>query len=155
MSFSILYVGKRISRDLYRWQLALRRCWHGSSWAALYIVCMYLYLYVCMYICIECGVYIYIRIHAHAHTHTHTHTHTYKSIFIRGSRLSGGAGAGVRGALCKTRVSLDEPTWGVNEAVERMRVPSTLQHAATRCNTLQHAATRCNMPEHSALCYSA
>lgn len=35
--------------------------------------------------------------------------------------LSGGAGAGGRGAMCKTRVGADEPTWGMNEAVERMK----------------------------------
>jgi hypothetical protein len=35
--------------------------------------------------------------------------------------LSGGAGAGMRGSRCKTRVGADEPTWGLNEAVERMR----------------------------------
>ena len=36
-------------------------------------------------------------------------------------RLSGTAGAGVRGSLCKTKLGDGEPTWGLNEAVERMR----------------------------------
>ena len=36
-------------------------------------------------------------------------------------RLSGAAGAGVRGSLCKTKLGDGEPTWGMNEAVERMR----------------------------------
>ena len=35
--------------------------------------------------------------------------------------LSGGAGAGMRGARCKTRVGAGEPTWGMNEAVERIK----------------------------------
>ena len=105
---------------------------------------MYVSVFVCGYVYMYRTRYVYIHTYTRTgtHTHTHTHTHTYQCVFIRGSRLSGGAGAGVRGALCKTRVGLDEPTWGVNEAVERMRVPGTLQHAATRCNT----------PEHSALC---
>jgi len=51
--------------------------------------------------------------------------------------------------FCEKRLNLRHPMHLRHPAVVS-RVPSTLQHAATRCNMLQHAATNSSTQQHSA-----